>query len=174
MGILKDSLDALDEGYPGIAADYLALQQRVRELEAERDELKRWKAEQLAVESTWDAQVVGKLIGCKWGEGIREKIEPFIKDTIAERDRLKAELAECKSERTKRIKQLEIGYDELRKICNKQQKENKTLRARLERLVEEAGKFLEIWKHYDSNTVAGLDELKSALNALKGGTNVRS
>ena len=68
------------------------LEKRVRELEAERDELKGWKAEQLAVENTWDAQAVGELIGCKWGDGIREKIEPFIKDIIAERDGLKAEL----------------------------------------------------------------------------------
>lgn len=46
--------------------------------EAEREkilaELRQWKAEQLLVESSWDVQAVGKALGIKWGEPIRQNI----------------------------------------------------------------------------------------------------
>jgi len=53
---------------------------------SERDEAFRWKKQMLLVESKWDEQAVGKLLGIELGECIRANIEPKIIQLIQERD----------------------------------------------------------------------------------------
>jgi len=48
----------------------------------ERDQLKRWKEEMLQVESEWDCQKVGDLLGIEWGKSIRKNIEPKIREIL--------------------------------------------------------------------------------------------
>lgn len=59
-----------------------------RTLERELAQLERWKAEQMAVESAWDCQAVGKLLDLPLGTDIRRNIQPEI-----ERLRARASLA---------------------------------------------------------------------------------
>jgi hypothetical protein len=63
-------------------------------LAAENEELRRWKTEQLEVESSWNVQSVGKLINCPPGVNIRPRIEDFIRHCIAENSALKSKLTE--------------------------------------------------------------------------------
>jgi hypothetical protein len=56
---------------------------------AEIDRLKRWKSEQMAVESSWDPQAIGQELGLPLGSDIRPQILPAIVD-------LKRELAEAR------------------------------------------------------------------------------
>jgi hypothetical protein len=56
----------------------------------EAQDLARWKREYLAVESQWNPQEIGRLLGVEWGEMIHRAIEPGIKRLIEERDRYKA------------------------------------------------------------------------------------
>ncbi len=65
-------------------------------LTAERDRLARWKREQMEVESSWDCQKVGELLGIGLGQMIRPQIEPKIRELIAERDALRLALNACK------------------------------------------------------------------------------
>jgi hypothetical protein len=58
---------------------------RVRE---QRDELQQWKNDQMTVNSEWDMQTVGELLGLRIGEGITLNIEPKIRELINQRDRL--------------------------------------------------------------------------------------
>jgi len=58
---------------------------------AEIDRLKRWKSEQMAVESSWDPQAIGQELGLPLGSDIRPQILPAIVD-------LKRELAEAREE----------------------------------------------------------------------------
>ena len=64
---------------------------------AERDAAQAWKDSQLLVESEWDPQKVGKLLGVAWGASIRRNIEPKIAellttnaDLLAQRDGFQA------------------------------------------------------------------------------------
>jgi F0F1-type ATP synthase membrane subunit b/b' len=57
-----------------------------RKLERERDELANWKAEQMLVESQWDAQAVGRELGMTAGTDIRKNILPAIQQLKRERD----------------------------------------------------------------------------------------
>lgn len=54
------------------------LLRHLQPLAEQRDDLQRWKNEQLAVESCWDAQAVGKLLGLPLGINIRANIESCI------------------------------------------------------------------------------------------------
>lgn len=61
---------------PGIRTPYClncppAMQRTIDDLEA-------WKVAQLVVESQWDVQAVGRLIGCELGTDIRPQIQPAI------------------------------------------------------------------------------------------------
>jgi hypothetical protein len=47
-------------------------------VEQELIELRRWKAEALEVERSWDVQKIGKMIGVELGGNIRAAIEPYI------------------------------------------------------------------------------------------------
>jgi len=51
-------------------------------------ELARWKEEQMQVESEWDPQIIGELLGLRIGDSIRKDIEPKIRE-------LKRELAQA-------------------------------------------------------------------------------
>ena len=57
-----------------------------RKLERERDELLQWKKETLLVESQWDEQAVGRLLGLRLGDFIKPNIEPKLRQLIKERD----------------------------------------------------------------------------------------
>ena len=60
-----------------------------RKLERERDELARWKREQIFVESQWDDQAVAKELGMPAGADIRKNILPAIQQLKRERDELR-------------------------------------------------------------------------------------
>jgi len=62
------------------------------QLRRERDELATWKRASIQVESMWNPQTVGKLLGMTLGDSIHQNIEPKIRELIAERDALKAKL----------------------------------------------------------------------------------
>jgi hypothetical protein len=57
------------------------------------EDLRRWKAEALAVEAQWDAQAVGKALGLTLGTPIKAGILPAV-------EKLKAELASLRNART--------------------------------------------------------------------------
>lgn len=59
---------------------------------AECIELRAWKESVLEVESRWDCQAVGKLLGLTLGSEIRPNIEPKIRELLAERNRLSAQV----------------------------------------------------------------------------------
>lgn len=58
----------------------------------ELEELRRWKAEGLAVERTWDVQAVGTAIGVGLGGSILPAILPAINALKADNERLRGEL----------------------------------------------------------------------------------
>jgi hypothetical protein len=49
--------------------------------------LARWKEEAMQVEAQWDCQAIGKLIDVPLGHHIRPRVEPAIRELIAQRDR---------------------------------------------------------------------------------------
>jgi hypothetical protein len=65
-------------------------------LERERDEALQWKKEMLLVDSQWDEQAVGRLLGLKLGESIKANIEPSLRELLRERDEAREELAALK------------------------------------------------------------------------------
>jgi hypothetical protein len=58
----------------------------VARLTKKRDELQRWKDEQLAVEAQWDPQAVARVLGLPLGVSVRAEILPGIRKLAAERD----------------------------------------------------------------------------------------
>lgn len=54
----------------------------------ELEELRSWKKQALQVESQWDAQKVGDLLGIGLGQSIRANIEPKIEQLILDREML--------------------------------------------------------------------------------------
>jgi hypothetical protein len=63
-----------------------------RKLERERDNLTKWKEEQMFIESQWDAQAVAKELGMVVGADIRRNILPSIVRLKQERDEARAEI----------------------------------------------------------------------------------
>lgn len=63
-------------------------------LECERNELLQWKKEMLLVESQWDEQAVGKLLGLQLGDYIKANIELKLRQLIRERDEARDALSE--------------------------------------------------------------------------------
>ena len=52
----------------------------------ERNKLRQWKKEMLLIESQWDEQIVGRLLGLQLGDYIKPNIEPKLRQLIRERD----------------------------------------------------------------------------------------
>ena len=67
----------------------------IQELIDERDELKKWKEDMLLVESEWNNQKVGELLGIGLGQSIRKNIEPKIRELIQRNVFLENALKEC-------------------------------------------------------------------------------
>lgn len=67
-------------------------------LKSERDDLARWKAEALLVESRWDCQRVGKLLGIQLGHDIRPNIEPKIRALLEARHQVETKLNDALAE----------------------------------------------------------------------------
>lgn len=76
---------------------------KLADLLAENARLQQWKAEALLVESEWNEQAVGKLLGIKPGHSVRAGIEPAVRQLQNQITALTRQLAE----REARIKQLE-------------------------------------------------------------------
>jgi hypothetical protein len=68
------------------------------EARQQRDNLQNWKNDQMTVNSEWDMQTVGKLLGVRIGEAITLNIEPKIRELINQRDSLAKALEECKED----------------------------------------------------------------------------
>jgi hypothetical protein len=79
-----------DAAYQGLSDESMrrTIKQRtaMQRIERERDELARWKREQMLVESQWDAQAVAKELGMPAGADIRENILPAIQQLKRERN----------------------------------------------------------------------------------------
>ena len=58
-------------------------------LEAKLAALEEWKESALEVESKWDCQAVGRLLGVQWGSDIRSQIQPGIESLQAEVEKLR-------------------------------------------------------------------------------------
>jgi hypothetical protein len=72
-----------------VAVEMAALaQNELAAVTAQRDELQQWKNDQMTVNSEWDMQTVGELLGLRIGEAITLNIEPQIRELINQRDRL--------------------------------------------------------------------------------------
>lgn len=71
-----------------------SLQKELRETKRERNELLQWKKEMLLVESQWDEQAVGKLLGLQLGDYIKANIELKLRQLIRERDEARDALSE--------------------------------------------------------------------------------
>jgi hypothetical protein len=74
-----------------------SIKEAIEKLTEERDDLKRWKEEMLQVESEWDCQKVGKILGIGLGQSIRKNIEPKIRELIKEREYLEDEVIHLKA-----------------------------------------------------------------------------
>jgi hypothetical protein len=83
-----------DATHPLIAADEVddLLTAYAASQTAEVERLLQWKREQIAVESSWDAQAVGCVLGIKLGSAIRPNILPGITALKTEVERLTKEL----------------------------------------------------------------------------------
>lgn len=69
-------------------------------MKEEVEQLRRWKTEQMAVESSWDEQAVAKLLGLTLGQSIRPQIQSAIDRLMKERDEARKDaerLASCLS-----------------------------------------------------------------------------
>jgi hypothetical protein len=66
----------------------IAMENELAEVTKQRDELQEWKDSAMQVESSWDAQSVGKLLGFAIGSAIHPQIEPAIREIIKQRDAL--------------------------------------------------------------------------------------
>lgn len=73
----------------------------------ENARLEAWKREAIAVESTWDVQAVGKLIGTPLGGDIRAGVQPYI-ERLRE---LLGNLAQCGYSETEGIDYVELQAD---------------------------------------------------------------
>lgn len=133
-------------------------------LERERDQLQRWKDEQMFVESQWDAQAVGRELGMIAGTDIRRNILPRIVRLKKERDEARAAL----SGRTVSCSQ-----------CNEAAKQIAAMREAIKeasdallRMVGACRRYLEerpcsIHDGYDENYVSPLSQSQYALAKLK-------
>jgi len=70
----------------------LDLKGYITALQAEADALRAWKESALAVEASWDAQAVARLLEIPLGADIRAAIQPAIEKLKAERDALREAL----------------------------------------------------------------------------------
>jgi hypothetical protein len=89
---LRAHIDELQTLLP----DDATIQHGVERLKRERDELARWKREQMLVESQWDAQAVAKELGVPTGADIRKNILPAIQQLKRERDAMLEAMAETR------------------------------------------------------------------------------
>jgi antitoxin component of MazEF toxin-antitoxin module len=81
-----------------LEAKLAAVTEQRDEAREQRDKLQQWKNDQMTVNSEWDVQTVGKLLGLRIGESITLNIEPKIRELINQRDRLAEALEECKED----------------------------------------------------------------------------
>jgi prefoldin subunit 5 len=79
---LRAHIDELQTLLP----DDATIKHGVERLKRERDELAKWKDEQMFVESQWNAQAVAKELGMIVGSDIRKNILPAIRQLKRERD----------------------------------------------------------------------------------------
>jgi uncharacterized coiled-coil DUF342 family protein len=104
-------------------------------LERERDEALQWKKEMLLVDSQWDEQAVGRLLGLKLGKSIKANIEPSLRELLRERDEAREE-----------AKRLEGAYEDATNYY-----------ARIIELVDERDKFRNALREIASAT--GFDNI---------------
>jgi antitoxin component of MazEF toxin-antitoxin module len=93
------------------------------EARGQRDELQQWKNDQMTVNSGWDMQTVGELLGLRIGEAITLNIEPKIRELINQRDRLAEALEECKEDSIELLGERNWWKDEHRSDYKKRYEE---------------------------------------------------
>lgn len=72
------------------------LKAKLSEIEKQRDEMKYWIESQKQVESEWNPQEIGRLLGLPIGSSIRAALMPAIQALIKERDEAQAKCAEMR------------------------------------------------------------------------------
>lgn len=105
-GTITPPPELMDHGYD--EATWLLMVNRVAHREilnlaSEVSRLKAWQDEQLAVESSWDAQAVAKLLGVPLGGDIRKAIQPAIERLKAEAEKVRAETLETVFQECERL-----------------------------------------------------------------------
>jgi hypothetical protein len=80
----QDPLYQLSIENADLRARLQTTEQQLGQVREEKEELRRWKAEQLQVESEWSPQRIGKLLGLPLGSSIRAGIEPAIRKLLAD------------------------------------------------------------------------------------------
>jgi hypothetical protein len=66
----------------------IELREKLAAVTEERNDLASWKRQMLMVDSEWNPQTVGELLGVTLGQSIRLHIEPKIRELIAQRNLL--------------------------------------------------------------------------------------
>jgi hypothetical protein len=66
----------------------IELREKLAAMTEERNVLASWKRQMLMVDSEWNPQTVGELLGVTLGQPIRAHIEPKIRELIAQRNLL--------------------------------------------------------------------------------------
>ena len=117
--------------------DWVVSADSARRLERELAELREWKRQQLEVESQWDCQKVGKLLGVPIGAHVRPHIEPKIAKLIRERNEAREQLA---SEKATRNAIIAKGIETERQLAEVRE-EN----ARLREALADCASHLEGW-----------------------------
>jgi phage shock protein A len=107
------------------SSQIIFLEDKVKELEEQIENLLAWKESAMLVEESWNIQKVARLMGLLPGSDIRREIEPFIrrmKAALAESDARVAGLLEEITRLENAIKELKRLREVLQKIsawgCN--------------------------------------------------------
>jgi hypothetical protein len=88
VGELKQFLHNAQEKIDILKADH----------EEEIEELRNWKEQALLVDRSWNAQIVGRLLGLLPGDSIHKSIEPGIRKLLEQIALLTAQLVEARKE----------------------------------------------------------------------------
>lgn len=151
--IERELAEALDEGEE--QARLLGMSgEREAGLLAEVDRLKRWKSEQMAVESSWDPQQVGQALGLPVGSDIRPQILPAIVALKRERNQARGLIKYANKGAERNAEALRISSEKLNEA-----------REQRDRLAEACR-----WARRELGKHTRPSPIDKALAALEGGT----
>jgi hypothetical protein len=114
------------------------LREKMEKLERERDDLARWKEEQMFIESQWDAQAVAKELEMPIGVCIRRNILPSVIRLKQERDEALERINELEA------KTIHSCHNQCQRPGCKKRREIEAMRE----VIKEAVRLLGLFRHF--------------------------